>query len=93
MNFDAPLHLKPCCSNMRHKMMYCDPRQATPGMIDAQSETRVLLCVLTQEVLGPDDQPVSTQGCGPGRRCYRGTADENNAGSASEMEPPATFQS
>ncbi|MBL8875466.1 MAG: hypothetical protein JNM86_06690 [Phycisphaerae bacterium] len=72
MNFDAPLHLKPCCLNMRHKMMYCDPRQATPGLIDGDSETRVLLCVLTQEVLGPDDKPVGMHQCSPDRPCYRG---------------------
>ncbi len=73
MNFDAPLQMKPCCLNMRHKMMYCDSRQAAPGMIDAESDTRVLLCVLTQEVLGPDDKPVSAQSCCADRPCYRGT--------------------
>lgn len=72
MNFDAPLHMQPCCRNIRHKMMYCDPRQATPGMIDGSSETRVLLCVLTQEVLGPDDKPVSLKACTPDRPCYCG---------------------
>ncbi len=72
MNFDAPLNMKPCCMNMRHKMMYCDPRQARPGMIDAESETRVLLCILTQEVLGPDDKPVTMKACGPDRPCYKG---------------------
>ncbi|MBS0192111.1 MAG: hypothetical protein U0573_13880 [Phycisphaerales bacterium] len=73
MNFDAPLDLKPCCQNIRHKMMYCDPRQSTPGTLDATSETRVLLCVLTQEVLGPDDKPVTPAACGPGRACYKGS--------------------
>ncbi|MBX3390424.1 MAG: hypothetical protein KF691_13320 [Phycisphaeraceae bacterium] len=84
MNFDAPLYMKPCCLNMRHKMMYCDPRQSTPGMIDGSSETRVLLCVLTQEVLGPDDKPVGTLQCGPGRACYRAPA----SGSSPEPMSP-----
>ncbi len=71
MNTDVPLKLKPCCLNLRHKMMYCDPRQATPGLVDDRSDTRVYLCVLTQEVLGPDDKPVSPGDCGSSRACYR----------------------
>lgn len=85
MNFDAPLHLKPCCLNMRHKMMYCDPRQATPGLIDAESETRVLLCVLTQEVLGPDDKPVSTHACCAGRACFKGATESWGSPRRSEL--------
>lgn len=87
MNFDAPLEMRPCCLNMRHKMMYCDPRQSTPGMIDARSETRVLLCILTQEVLGPDDKPVTAQGCSPDRPCYRAAA------TPSWSRPPEANQS
>lgn len=87
MNFEAPLHLKPCCLNMRHKMMYCDPRQATPGLIDGTSETRVLLCVLTQEVLGPDDKPVGMHQCSPDRPCYRGAKTPE-----SWTEPPRSEQ-
>lgn len=74
MNFDKPLDLKPCCLNVRHKMMYCDPRQATPGLLDSTSDTRVLLCVLTQEVLGPDGKPVSVRDCCAGRACFKGAA-------------------
>jgi hypothetical protein len=70
MNFEAPLDLKPCCLNLRHKLMYCDPRQATPGLVDSNSDTRVYLCVLTQEVLGPDGIPVSPADCCTSRSCY-----------------------
>lgn len=87
MNFDAPLHMKPCCLNMRHKMMYCDPRQATPGLIDDESQTRVLLCVLTQEVLGPDDKPVCMSGCTSQRACFRGAVSAE-----SRHEPPRREQ-
>lgn len=79
MNWDKPLKMKPCCVNLRHKMMYCDPRQATPGMVDEGSDTRVYLCLLTQEVLGPDGEPVSPGDCAHGRGCHCGAAS-NQAG-------------
>jgi hypothetical protein len=73
MSLDRPLNLKPCCLNLRHKMMYVDPRQAAPGMVDDGSDTRVFLCVLTQQVIGPDDQHVSPDLCSSeGRVCFRG---------------------
>ncbi len=71
MNWDAPLELTPCCVNLRHKMMYCDPRQATPGFVDDSSDTRIYLCMESQEVLGPDGRPVSPKACQHGRSCYR----------------------
>jgi hypothetical protein len=74
MNWDAPLNLKPCCLNLRHKLMYCDPRQATPGMVDDNSETRVYLCMESQEVLGPDGKPVAPSACAAGRACYKAPA-------------------
>jgi hypothetical protein len=75
MSFDNPINLKPCCLNLRHKMMYIDSRQSTPGMVDDGSDSRVFLCLLTQHVLGPDDQPVSPTCCdSPGRACFRGAA-------------------
>lgn len=75
MNWDAPLDLKPCCLNLRHKMMYCDPRQATPGLVDDRSDTRVYLCMLSQEVIGPDGKPVGPKSCcSSGRGCYQGNA-------------------
>lgn len=73
MSFNSPLHLKPCCVNLRHKMMYCDPRQERPGLVDDNSDTRIYLCLLTQEVLGPDGQYVSPADCGSdGRACFKG---------------------
>lgn len=74
MNWDVPLKLVPCCQHLRHKLMYCDPRQAVPGAVDAESETRVYLCSKTQEVLGPDDQPVGPGDCATSRGCYCGSA-------------------
>lgn len=70
MNWDVPLKLVPCCQHLRHKLMYCDPRQAVPGMVDGESDTRVYLCAKTQEVLGPDDRPVAPGECGSGRACF-----------------------
>jgi len=69
-----PLNLKPCCLHVRHKLMYVDPAHATPGMVDDNSESRVYLCVLTQEVLGPDGKLVTPSNCSPGRSCYCGAA-------------------
>lgn len=68
-----PLALKPACVHLRHKMMYVDPRQATPGLVDDGSDTRVFLCLRTHEVLGPDDRPVGPGDCATGRACYEGT--------------------
>ncbi len=70
MNWDTPLNMKPCCMNLRHKLMYCDPRQSTPGLVDDTSDTRVFLCSLTQEVLGPDGSPVAARDCSDGRSCF-----------------------
>ena len=70
MNWDRPLRLQPCCLSLRHKMMYCDERQATPGLVDAQSDTRVYFCVKSQASLGPDNQPVHPAECTSGRGCY-----------------------
>lgn len=64
-----PINLQPACQHLRHKMMYVDPRQATPGYVDDGSDTRVFLCARTQEVLGPDDGPVGPDVCGTGRGC------------------------
>ena len=73
--FDRPLNLKPCCLDLRHKMMYVDPRQMTPGMVDDGSDTRVFLCMKTQNAIGPDDAKVSPSACNSeGRACFRGAA-------------------
>jgi len=79
MNWDAPLDLKPCCQNLRHKMMYCDARQSTPGLVDDRSDTRVYLCMLSQEVIGPDGKPVGPKTCCSGSRaCFQGNGAPDN---------------
>jgi hypothetical protein len=61
--------------NLRHKLMFIDPAQMTPGMVDDGSDTRVFLCTLTQTVIGPDDAPVSVRHCeSQSRPCFRGAA-------------------
>ena len=73
--FGRPLNLKPCCLELRHKMMFVDPAQMTPGMVDDGSDTRVFLCLRTQSVIGPDDGRVSPGACSSeGRACFHGTA-------------------
>ena len=65
-----PVTLKVSCLHIRHKLMYCDERHATPGLVDDTSDTRVFFCVKTHEVLGPDDKPVHPGVCKSGRACY-----------------------
>ncbi len=65
-----PVELKVSCMNIRHKLMYCDERHSTPGLVDDNSSTRVYFCVKTHEVLGPDDKPVHPAECKAGRGCY-----------------------
>jgi hypothetical protein len=84
--FGRPIHLKPCCMHVRHKMMYVDPAQATPGLVDDNSDTRVYLCVLTQEVLGPDGKLVTPGNCSPGRSCYCGAARPSPSGETTARE-------
>jgi hypothetical protein len=77
--YGRPLVLKPCCLNLRHKMMYVDPAQATPGWVDDNSDTRVYVCLMTGEVLGPDDQLVSPARCNSsGRACFCGSQRPGN---------------
>jgi len=83
-NRGVPLNLKQCCLNVRHKLMYVDPAHATPGIVDDNSESRVYLCVLTQEVLGPDGKLVTPSNCSPGRSCYCGAA---KAAPRSDLQP------
>ena len=64
------LNLQPCCAHLRHKLMYCDARHATPGLVDNSSDTRVFFCTKTQDYLGPDDEPVDPGGCGSHRSCH-----------------------
>jgi hypothetical protein len=65
-----PVNLHVSCLHIRHKLMYCDSRHAVPGMVDDSSSTRVFWCCKTQEVLGPDEAPVSPKECAAGRSCY-----------------------
>ncbi|HVU62900.1 MAG TPA: hypothetical protein VHC70_02895 [Phycisphaerales bacterium] len=72
----APVSLRPCCIHLRHKLMFVDPRHATPGLVDDSSDSRVFVCQLTQYNLGPDDEPVSPGRCeSSGRSCFRGAPE------------------
>ncbi len=66
----GPLNLKIACLHLRHKLMYCDDRHATPGLVDDSSDTRTFYCVQTQDALGPDDHSVCPQDCTTNRPCY-----------------------
>lgn len=70
MSDQRPLHLRVCCHNLRHKMMYVDPRQNLRGLVDANSETRVYFCSKTHESLGPDSERVHPEVCREGRGCH-----------------------
>lgn len=65
-----PVQLRVTCLRLRHKLMYVDSRQSTPGLVDDSSDTRVFHCLRTHDSIGPDDQPVSPSECVPGRGCY-----------------------
>jgi hypothetical protein len=69
-SLDRPVRLRVTCMHLRHKLMYCDDRHVQRGLVDVNSDTRVFLCAKTQEVLGPDDRPVSVGECSNGRACY-----------------------
>lgn len=70
MNTQLPLSLKTTCLNLRHKLMYVDERQSTPGMVDDSSDTRVFFCTKTCDSLGPDAEPVGPRDCTASRTCY-----------------------
>ena len=69
-DMQRPVNLKVACMNLRHKMMYCDERQTTPGMVDDSSSTRVFFCILSHDSLGPDGRPAAPTLCSPDRNCY-----------------------
>ncbi len=69
-SMDRPVTLRVTCLNLRHKLMYVDPRHAQRGMVDINSDTRIYWCAKTQEQLGPDQQPVGPGDCSNGRGCY-----------------------
>jgi hypothetical protein len=64
------VNLQPACLHLRHKLMYVDEDQSTPGMVDDSSDTRIFFCTKTQESLGPDGEPVTPKMCHPGRDCH-----------------------
>lgn len=70
MNSIPTVQLKVACMNLRHKLMYVDQRQSTPGLVDDSSDTRIFFCTATQDSLGPDSEPVTARACHPGRPCY-----------------------
>jgi hypothetical protein len=70
MNDFLTVNLKPTCLSLRHKLMYCDERHSRPGMVDANSDTRVYMCSETGEPLGPDRQLVHPSECKAGRACF-----------------------
>jgi len=65
-----PVKLELACEHLRHKMMYCDQRQQTPGLVDDSSDTRVFFCIKTFDSLGPDDSPAEPKACQAARGCY-----------------------
>jgi hypothetical protein len=65
------IKLQACCTDLRHKMMYCDPRHAARGQVDDSSEMRVFFCVKTGDPLGPDGEATCPDDCQSGRSCYR----------------------
>ena len=67
-----PVKLTASCLNLRHKLMYVDMRQSSPGLVDDTSDTRVFFCVQSQDSLGLDGDPVSPQDCTPSRSCFCG---------------------
>lgn len=71
-NEAPPVRLQVACMHLRHKMMYCDARQSSPGMVDDSSDTRVFFCVKSHDAIGPDAEPVGPKYCAPGRGCYCG---------------------
>jgi len=66
-----PVNLKPTCLCLRHKLMYVDGRQASPGMVDDSSDTRIYFCSTSQDSLGPDAHPVHPQDFTAARPCFR----------------------
>lgn len=64
------VRLQTACSHLRHKLMYIDDRQSTPGLVDASSSTRIFFCVKSQDSIALDGNPVSPSDCTPDRPCY-----------------------
>lgn len=69
-DLERPVKLRAACMHLRHKLMYCDERQTTPGMVDDSSTTRVFFCIQSHDSLGPDGQPAAPKLCSTDRCCY-----------------------
>jgi hypothetical protein len=54
------------CPHLRSKEMYHQPL----GQEDGQFASGLFWCTRTQEIFGPDGQPVSKGECCQGRACY-----------------------
>ena len=59
----------PFCGQLRSKKFFMLDRLATSADDYIDSANHVWCCE-TQEVIGPDNQRVHPEGCGPGRSCY-----------------------
>ena len=70
MSAEETLDLRPACMKLRHRLMYVDERQGKPGLVDDSDDTTVFFCLLSQDPIGPDGEPVSPTECTPGRGCY-----------------------
>lgn len=65
----SPVKVKTCVL-LRHKLMYVDDSQMTPGLVYDDSDTRVFWCNHTMDPLGPDDAPANPVVCANGRKCF-----------------------
>ena len=70
MDPTKPLKKIETCVLLRHKMMYVDEQQMTPGLVDTQSDTRIYWCNETMDALGPDGEAAYPEGCNGGRECF-----------------------
>ena len=57
------------CGHLRSKKFFMLDRLATSADDYIDSANHVWCCE-TQEVIGPDNQRVNPDNCGPGRSCY-----------------------
>ena len=60
------------CRHLKNKSMYvmADVEEALAENEDGSGSGSHCWCSLTQTVVGPDDRPVQTDKCQPGRSCY-----------------------
>lgn len=60
------------CLSLRHKIMYIDCQEATPGRVNVDSDTAIFWCGKSQECRGPDGLPATPGTCGSDRPCFEG---------------------